>query len=122
MERASPSLSAGEAKRLRMASLLGSGLSGVLYVFDEPTIGLHARDTHRLIGFLRRLRDLGNTVLVVEHDLELIAAADYVVDFGPGAGKHGGQIVATGTPAEVAAHAGDADGGISRRADERAPA
>ncbi|MCI0397127.1 MAG: excinuclease ABC subunit UvrA [Chloroflexi bacterium] len=102
LDRASPTLSAGEAQRLRMASLLGSGLSGVLYVFDEPTIGLHTRDTHRLIGFLRRLRDLGNTILVVEHDLELIGAADYVVDFGPGAGKQGGQIVATGTPAEIA--------------------
>ena len=102
LDRASPTLSAGEAKRLRMASLLGSGLSGVLYVFDEPTIGLHARDTRRLIGVLRRLRDLGNTILVVEHDLELIGAADYVVDFGPGAGKQGGQIVAAGTPAEIA--------------------
>jgi excinuclease ABC subunit A len=102
LERASPSLSSGEAQRLRMASLLGSGLSDVLYVFDEPTIGLHTRDTYRLIGFLRRLRDLGNTILVVEHDLELIGAADYVVDFGPGAGKQGGQIVATGTPAEIA--------------------
>jgi excinuclease ABC subunit A len=102
LDRASPTLSAGEARRLRMASLLGSSLSGLLYVFDEPTIGLHARDTHRLIGFLRRLRDLGNTVLVIEHDLELIGAADYVVDFGPGAGKHGGQIVAAGTPAAVA--------------------
>jgi excinuclease ABC subunit A len=102
-ERASPSLSAGEAQRLRLASLLGSGLSGVLYVFDEPTIGLHPRDTHRLIAVLRRLRDLDNTVLVIEHDLEMIAAADYVIDFGPGAGKHGGQVVAAGTPAEVAA-------------------
>jgi excinuclease ABC subunit A len=102
LDRASPSLSSGEAQRLRMASLLGSSLSGVLYVFDEPTVGLHARDTQRLIGFLRRLRDLGNTVLVVEHDLDVIAAADYVVDFGPGAGQAGGQIVATGTPAEVA--------------------
>lgn len=102
LDRASPTLSTGEAKRLRMASLLGSGLSGVLYVFDEPTIGLHARDTTRLIGFLRRLRDLGNTVLVVEHDLELISAADYVIDFGPGAGQQGGQIVAAGTPAELA--------------------
>ncbi len=101
LDRSSPTLSTGEAQRLRMASLLGSGLSGVLYVLDEPTIGLHARDTARLIGFLRRLRDLGNTILVVEHDLELIAAADYVVDFGPGAGKQGGQIVAAGTPAEV---------------------
>lgn len=102
LDRDSPTLSAGEAQRLRLASLLGSGLSGVLYVFDEPTIGLHARDTHRLIGVLRRLRDLGNTILVVEHDLELIAAADYIVDFGPGAGKQGGQIVAAGTPAEIA--------------------
>ena len=102
LDRASPTLSTGEAQRLRMASLLGSGLSGVLYVFDEPTIGLHARDTHRLIGFLRRLRDLGNTILVIEHDLEVVGAADYVVDFGPGAGKQGGQIVAAGTPAEVA--------------------
>ncbi|HEX5156341.1 MAG TPA: excinuclease ABC subunit UvrA [Ktedonobacterales bacterium] len=102
LERAAPSLSAGEAQRLRMASLLGSSLSGLLYVFDEPTIGLHSRDTQRLIGFLRRLRDLGNTVLVVEHDLDVVGATDYVVDFGPGAGKHGGQIVATGTPAEIA--------------------
>ncbi|MCC6904497.1 MAG: excinuclease ABC subunit UvrA [Anaerolineae bacterium] len=103
LDRASPTLSAGEARRLRMASLLGSGLSGVLYVFDEPTIGLHPRDTARLIDFLRRLRDLDNTVLVIEHDLEVIAAADYVVDFGPGAGKYGGQIVASGTPAQIAA-------------------
>lgn len=103
MERASPTLSAGESQRLRLASLLGSGLTGVLYVLDEPTIGLHQRDTQRLITVLRRLRDLGNTVLVVEHDLEMIRAADYLVDVGPGAGKHGGQIVAAGTPAEVAA-------------------
>jgi excinuclease ABC subunit A len=109
-ERSSPTLSAGEAQRLRLASLLGSGLSGVLYVFDEPTIGLHPRDTHRLIDVLRRLRDLDNTVLVIEHDLEMIAAADYVVDFGPGAGKHGGQVVAAGTPAEVAEQSGSLTG------------
>jgi excinuclease ABC subunit A len=102
LERSSPTLSAGEAQRLRLAALLGSGLTGVLYVLDEPTIGLHQRDTQRLIQVLRRLRDLGNTVVVVEHDLELIKAADYLVDMGPGAGKHGGQIVAAGTPAEVA--------------------
>ena len=102
MERSSPTLAAGEAQRLRLAALLGSGLTGVLYVLDEPTISLHQRDTQRLITVLRRLRDLGNTVLVVEHDLELIRAADYLVDFGPGAGKHGGQVVAAGTPAEVA--------------------
>jgi excinuclease ABC subunit A len=101
LDRDSPTLSAGESQRLRLASLLGSQLSGLLYVFDEPTIGLHARDTHRLIEVMRRLRDLGNTVLVVEHDLDLIAAADYVIDFGPGAGKHGGQIVAAGTPADI---------------------
>ncbi len=103
MERSSPTLSAGEAQRLRLASLLGSGLTGVLYVLDEPTIGLHSRDTARLITILRRLRDLGNTVLVVEHDLDMMRAADYLVDIGPGAGKHGGRIVAAGTPAEVAA-------------------
>jgi excinuclease ABC subunit A len=110
LERSSPTLSAGEAQRLRLASLLGSGLSGVLYVFDEPTIGLHQRDTRRLIDVLRRLRDLGNTVLVIEHDLEMIAAADYVVDFGPGAGKRGGQVVAAGTPAEIAAQPGSLTG------------
>jgi len=110
LERSSPTLSAGEAQRLRLASLLGSVLSGVLYIFDEPTIGLHARDTHRLIGVLRRLRDLDNTVLVIEHDLEMIATADYVIDFGPGAGEHGGQVVAAGTPAEVAAQPGSVTG------------
>src|SRR5947209_9891035 len=110
LERSSPTLSAGEAQRLRLASLLGSGLSGVLYVFDEPTIGLHHRDTHRLIDVLRRLRDLGNVVLVIEHDLEMITAADYVVDFGHGAGKHGGQVVAAGTPAEVAGQPGSLTG------------
>jgi excinuclease ABC subunit A len=101
LERSSPTLSAGEAQRLRLAALLGSGLSGVLYVLDEPTIGLHPRDTRRMVGVLRRLRDLGNTVLVIEHDLEMIAAADYVIDFGPGAGKHGGQVVAAGSPSEI---------------------
>jgi len=117
LERSSPTLSAGEAQRLRLASLLGSGLSGVLYVFDEPTIGLHHRDTRRLIDVLRRLRDLGNTVLVIEHDLEMIVAADYVVDFGPGAGKHGGLVVAAGTPAEVAGQPGSLTGDyLARRA------
>jgi excinuclease ABC subunit A len=105
LERSSPTLSAGEAQRLRLASLLGSGLTGVLYVLDEPTIGLHSRDTSRLITILRRLRDLGNTVLVVEHDLDMIRAADYLVDIGPGAGKHGGRIVAAGAPAVVARNA-----------------
>ncbi len=110
LDRSSPSLSGGEAHRLRLAALLGSSLTGVLYVLDEPTIGLHQRDTQRLIGILRRLRDLGNTVLVVEHDLELIKAADHVIDIGPGAGKHGGQIVAAGTPAEVAETKGSPTG------------
>ena len=80
----------------------------MLYVLDEPTSGLHPRDTRRIIGVLRRLRDLGNTVLVIEHDLEMIAEADYVIDFGPGAGKHGGQVVASGSPAEVAEQDGSA--------------
>ncbi len=110
LERSSPTLSAGEAQRLRLAALLGSGLTGVLYVLDEPTIGLHQRDTQRLITVLRRLRDLENTVLVVEHDLELIKAADYLVDIGPGAGKHGGQVVAAGTPAQVAEAEGSLTG------------
>jgi excinuclease ABC subunit A len=102
LDRATPSLSAGEAQRLRLAALLGSGLTGVLYVLDEPTIGLHARDVPRLVRMLRALRDLGNTVLVIEHDLGMIAAADLVVDFGPGAGRLGGQIVAQGAPGAVA--------------------
>lgn len=102
MDRATPTISAGEAQRLRLASLLGSGLTGVLYVLDEPTIGLHQRDTGRLVKVLRQLRDLGNTVLVIEHDLDVIRAADHVIDFGPGAGKNGGNIVAAGTPDEVA--------------------
>ncbi|HYF91313.1 MAG TPA: excinuclease ABC subunit UvrA [Symbiobacteriaceae bacterium] len=102
MERSSPTLSYGEGQRLRLAALLGSGLEGVIYVLDEPTLGLHQRDTALLIDILRRLRDLGNTVVVIEHDLELIAAADYIIDMGPGAGRKGGEVVAAGTPAEVA--------------------
>ena len=119
LERTSPTLSAGEAQRLRLAALLGSGLTGVLYILDEPTIGLHPRDTQRLIDVLRRLRDLGNTVLVVEHDLELIRAADYMVDFGPGAGRSGGEIVAAGRPAEIVHLAGSltADYLAGRRGD-----
>lgn len=111
LERASPTLSAGEAQRLRLASLLGSGLTGVLYILDEPTIGLHARDTARLIQVLTRLRDLGNTVLVVEHDLDMLAAADHVVDMGPGGGRHGGQVVVAGPPAAVAACPSSLTGG-----------
>ncbi|MEA2573336.1 MAG: excinuclease subunit [Chloroflexia bacterium] len=103
MGRSSPTLSAGEAQRLRLAALLGSSLTGMMYVLDEPTIGLHQRDTARLIDVLCQLRDLGNTVLVVEHDLEMIRAADHVVDFGPGAGRHGGHVVVEGAPGEIAA-------------------
>ena len=103
LDRSSPTLSAGEAQRLRLASLLGSGLTGVVYVLDEPTIGFHPRDHERLIKVLRQLRDLGNSVLVIEHDLAMLRAADYVIDVGPGAGRQGGRIVAAGTPQEVAA-------------------
>ncbi|MEU9572939.1 excinuclease ABC subunit UvrA [Streptomyces massasporeus] len=105
-----PSLSAGETQRLRLAALLGSGLTGVLYVLDEPTIGLHPSDTARLVDVLCRLRDLGNTVLVVEHDLDVLKAADHVVDIGPGAGRDGGRIVAEGTPQEVARTEGSVTG------------
>jgi len=101
--RAAWTLAGGEAQRIRLATQIGSGLTGVLYVLDEPSIGLHARDNQRLLATLFRLRDLGNTVLVVEHDRETIEAADHVVDLGPGAGIRGGEVVAEGTPAEIAA-------------------
>ena len=104
LERSAETLSGGEAQRIRLASQIGSGLTGVMYVLDEPSIGLHQRDNDRLLATLRNLRDMGNTVLVVEHDEDAIRTADYVVDIGPGAGVHGGHIVAHGTPAEVAAH------------------
>lgn len=100
--RAANTLSGGEAQRIRLATQIGSGLQGVLYVLDEPSIGLHQRDNNRLIETLKHLRDLGNTVLVVEHDEETIESADFLVDVGPGAGIHGGEIVAAGAPAEVA--------------------
>jgi excinuclease ABC subunit A len=103
LARASGTLSGGESQRIRLASQIGSGLTGVLYVLDEPSIGLHQRDNARLLDTLKRLRDLGNTVIVVEHDEDAIRLADYVVDVGPGAGIHGGSIVAKGTPAEVMA-------------------
>ncbi|OFW87147.1 MAG: excinuclease ABC subunit A, partial [Alphaproteobacteria bacterium RIFCSPHIGHO2_02_FULL_46_13] len=101
LDRASGTLSGGESQRIRLASQIGSGLTGVLYVLDEPSIGLHQRDNHRLLETLNHLRDIGNTVLVVEHDEDAIRAADYLVDMGPGAGIHGGQVVAMGTPEEV---------------------
>lgn len=100
--RAANTLSGGEAQRIRLATQIGSGLQGVLYVLDEPSIGLHQRDNDRLIATLKHLRDLGNTVLVVEHDEDTIRAADYLLDIGPGAGVHGGQVVAAGTPRQVA--------------------
>ncbi|MCW5593650.1 MAG: excinuclease ABC subunit UvrA, partial [Burkholderiales bacterium] len=101
LTRSADTLSGGEAQRIRLASQIGSGLTGVMYVLDEPSIGLHQRDNARLIDTLKRLRDLGNSVIVVEHDEEAIHAADHVVDMGPGAGEHGGEVVAQGTPTEI---------------------
>ncbi len=101
LDRSAETLSGGEAQRIRLASQIGSGLTGVMYVLDEPSIGLHQRDNDRLLSTLKHLRDLGNSVIVVEHDHDAISAADYIVDMGPGAGEHGGQIVAQGTPEEI---------------------
>ena len=101
IDRASATLSGGEGQRIRLATQIGSQLRGVLYVLDEPSIGLHSRDNQKLIETLHALRDLGNTVLVVEHDAETIEKADYVVDLGPLAGTHGGEVVATGTPKDI---------------------
>ncbi|WP_197341049.1 excinuclease ABC subunit UvrA [Ralstonia solanacearum] len=101
LERSADTLSGGEAQRIRLASQIGSGLTGVMYVLDEPSIGLHQRDNDRLIGTLKHLRDLGNSVLVVEHDEDMIRASDHVVDIGPGAGVHGGQVIAEGTPRQI---------------------
>ena len=104
LDRSADTLSGGEAQRIRLASQIGSGLTGVMYVLDEPSIGLHQRDNDRLLATLTQLRDLGNTVIVVEHDEDAIRSADYLIDMGPGAGEHGGHIVAHGTPAEVIAN------------------
>ncbi|CAM8395094.1 MULTISPECIES: excinuclease ABC subunit UvrA [Candidatus Methylopumilus] len=104
LSRSAETLSGGEAQRIRLASQIGSGLTGVMYVLDEPSIGLHQRDNDRLLETLKRLRDLGNTVIVVEHDQDAIMSADHVVDIGPGAGEHGGYIVAEGTPKMIAKH------------------
>lgn len=101
LDRSAATLSVGEAQRIRLASQIGTGLTGVLYILDEPTVGLHQRDTQRLIATLKKLRDLGNTVIVVEHDEEVLRAADWIVDFGPAAGKFGGKVVAEGTPAQI---------------------
>jgi excinuclease ABC subunit A len=102
--RSSKSLSGGEAQRIRLATQIGSQLVGVLYILDEPSIGLHQRDNQRLIDSLQKLRDVGNSVLVVEHDKDMIMHADYVLDIGPGAGKHGGEIVSEGTYQELLTH------------------
>jgi excinuclease ABC subunit A len=105
LDRSADSLSGGEAQRIRLASQIGSGLTGVMYVLDEPSIGLHQRDNSRLLETLKHLRDLGNTVIVVEHDEDAILCADHVVDMGPGAGEHGGHVIAEGTPADIMASA-----------------
>jgi excinuclease ABC subunit A len=110
LERSADTLSGGESQRIRLASQIGSGLTGVMYVLDEPSIGLHQRDNDRLIETLKHLRDLDNTVIVVEHDEDMIRCADYVVDMGPGAGEHGGMIVAHGTPYEIEHHKTSATG------------
>ncbi|MGA8393093.1 MAG: excinuclease ABC subunit UvrA [Burkholderiaceae bacterium] len=110
LDRSAESLSGGEAQRIRLASQIGSGLTGVMYVLDEPSIGLHQRDNDRLIGTLKHLRDIGNSVLVVEHDEDMIRAADHVIDMGPGAGVHGGRVMAQGTAAEIEATPGSVTG------------
>ena len=116
LDRSADTLSGGEAQRIRLATQIGSGLTGVMYVLDEPSIGLHQRDNGRLLDTLKHLRDLGNTVIVVEHDEEAILAADHVVDMGPGAGEHGGRIVAEGTPRGDHAQSRLAHRQVSRRA------
>ena len=101
LSRSAMTLSGGESQRIRLATQIGSGLVGVLYVLDEPTIGLHPRDNQKLIQTLKRLRDLGNTVIVVEHDAETMKNSDYLIDMGPGAGEKGGEVIAIGTPVEI---------------------
>jgi excinuclease ABC subunit A len=114
LARSAETLSGGEAQRIRLASQIGAGLVGVMYVLDEPSIGLHQRDNARLLDTLRRLRDLGNTVIVVEHDEEAIRAADFVLDIGPGAGVHGGEVVAQGTPGDILRHPASITGAYLR--------
>ena len=104
LSRSAATLSGGESQRIRLATQIGSSLMGVLYILDEPSIGLHQRDNDKLLDTLRRLRDLGNTLIVVEHDEDTMRSADYIIDVGPGAGVHGGHIVAAGTPEEVMAN------------------
>ena len=119
--RSAATLSGGEGQRIRLATQIGSNLKGVLYVLDEPSIGLHQRDNRRLLGTLRRLRDLGNTVIVVEHDEETIRTADYVIDLGPGAGEHGGKVIFQGTPGELIHGAGDSLTGAYLRGEREIP-
>ncbi len=101
LSRATGTLSGGEAQRIRLATQVGSGLVGVAYILDEPSIGLHQRDNDKLLATLKGLRDLGNTLVVVEHDEDTMLAADYIVDIGPGAGEHGGEVIACGTAEEI---------------------
>src|SRR5262249_13265078 len=110
LDRTAPTLSGGEAQRIRLAGQIGCGLVGVLYILDEPRIGLHPRDNERLLRSLEQLRDMGNTVIVVEHDEETMRAADYLVDFGPGPGVRGGQVVAAGSFEDVVANAASLTG------------
>ena len=119
--RSAATLSGGEAQRIRLATQIGANLRGVLYVLDEPSIGLHQRDNRRLLTTLRRLRDLGNTVIVVEHDEETIRSADYVVDLGPGAGERGGRVIFQGTPNDLLLHDRESLTGqyLSARTDDR---
>src|SRR6266496_588357 len=123
LDRPGPSLSGGESQRIRLASQMGSELTGVIYILDEPSIGLHQRDNGKLLATLKRLRDIGNSVIVVEHDEETMEEADWIVDFGPGAGEHGGEIVAQGTPAEVKRNAASLTGAyLSGRREIELPA
>jgi excinuclease ABC subunit A len=115
LDRPAPTLSGGEGQRIRLASQIGCGLVGVLYVLDEPSIGLHQRDNRRLLDTLEQLRDMGNTVVIVEHDEETMQTADWLIDLGPGAGVNGGHVVAAGTPADIAAHPGSLTGRYLRR-------
>jgi excinuclease ABC subunit A len=123
LDRPGPSLSGGESQRIRLASQMGSELTGVIYILDEPSIGLHQRDNGKLLGTLKRLRDIGNSVIVVEHDEETMESADWIVDFGPGAGEHGGRVVSAGTPAHVMADPASLTGAyLSGRAEIPVPA
>ena len=113
LDRTAPTLSGGESQRIRLAGQIGCGLVGVLYILDEPSIGLHPRDNERLLDTLGELRDLGNTVVVVEHDEDTMRAADHIIDFGPGPGVRGGEVVAIGTADEIAKRSAQRDGGVS---------